>query len=127
MTSDKLVQLGGLVKQRRQERGLMAKDLAQRIDVTPSTITRIEQGALYSPRPHILAKIANELDLPVSDLFALADYLAPTQLPAFTPYLRTKYRDMPDEAKEELEASFSKIAKKYGYLADGPAPGEDET
>ena len=56
------------------------------------------------------------------------DYWLPKdELPSFTPYLRSKYRDMPLEARKEIEQSFGEIAKKYGYDGSGPLPGEDET
>jgi len=40
--------------------------------------------------------------------------------------LRTKYRDLPDDAREQIEKYAARIAKRHGVALDGPANGEDE-
>lgn len=47
-------------------------------------------------------------------------------LPSFVPYLRSKYRGLPDEAVDSIEKYVARLAKKHGVAIDGPAPGEDE-
>lgn len=91
-----------------------------------ATIVRLEQGAFAEPRPETLRVVAEALGVSLADVFAMADYVVPDELPAFTPYLRTKYRDLPAPAVEELERSFKRIAKRHGFNPAGPAPGEDE-
>ena len=41
---------------------------------------------------------------------AMADYVVPDSLPTLTPYLRAKYRDLPDEAAAQVEAYARKLA-----------------
>lgn len=94
--------------------------------MSDATITRIELGAFMAPRPDKLSRIAEALDLSLADVFALADYVVPTDLPSFQPYLRSRYRGMPDEAIDDLDKAFARIVKKHGYQPDGPTDGEDE-
>jgi transcriptional regulator with XRE-family HTH domain len=95
-------------------------------ETTDGTIVRLEQGAIATPSPSKLSRIAEALDLSLADVFSMAGYAVPNELPSFQPYLRRKYRDMPPEAIEDLDTAFSKIIKKHGYDPRGPRPGEDE-
>lgn len=119
-------ELGRQLRARREELGLSLRDLEKLTDVDNGTIVRIEQGAFAAPAPDKLSRIADALKLSLADVFALAEYSTPSGLPSFSPYLRTKYRDLPAPAVEELERSFKRIAKRHGYDPAGPAPGEDE-
>lgn len=73
-----------------------------------------------------LQALATALDLELADLYSAVGYSSAESLPSFTPYLRSKYGDLPAPAQAELAQSFQHIAHKYGYDANGPAPGEDE-
>jgi len=118
--------LGVWLRERRHEAGLGTTELAKRTGINDATVTRIEQGAIASPDPHKLRLIAQELDLNLADVYAMAGYAAPKDLPSFQPYLRRKYRDLPDEAVDDLGRAFDRIIKKHGYEPDGPRDGEDE-
>jgi transcriptional regulator with XRE-family HTH domain len=126
MDPDKAVRFGKYLKQQRQAKGLSSRALARAVGANDATIVRIERGTIESPRPNLLSAIARELDLPLSDVFAYADYVVPQELPSFTPYLRAKYGELPPEAVEQLERSFARLAKKYGADTRGPTPGQDE-
>jgi transcriptional regulator with XRE-family HTH domain len=119
-------ELGRQLRARREALGLSLRELAERAETTDTTVIRIEQGAYAAPAPDKLSRIADALGLSLADVFALAEYVVPDELPAFTPYLRSKYRDLPPPAVKELELSFERIAKRYGLDSTGPAPGEDE-
>lgn len=126
MNPEQAKELGRQLRRRRDDLGLSLRQLAERADTTDTTIIRIEQGAYAAPAPDKLSRIAEALDLNLADVFALADYSVPSELPTFSPYLRTKYRDLPAPAVEELERSFQRITKRHGFEPAGPAPGEDE-
>jgi hypothetical protein len=64
------------------------------------------------------------LGIPAADLFATTDWLPRKELPTFRPYMRAKYKELPDEAVTEMEAYLSQLANKYGLR--GPVGGEDE-
>jgi transcriptional regulator with XRE-family HTH domain len=119
--------LARIIQKHRTALGISAAELARRSGVTTGTITRLELAQIASPRAESLRAIAESLGVPASDLFVTADWLPKNELPTFSPYLRSKYKDLPAAAKRELESSFASIAEKYGYDPAGPAPGEDET
>lgn len=126
MDQEQAQELGQRLRERREQLGLSVRELAERADTTHTTVVRLEQGAYDAPAPDKLSRIAEALGLNLADVFALADYSVPSELPSFRPYLRTKYRDLPSPAVEELERSFKRIAKRHGLALDGPKPGEDE-
>lgn len=116
--------LGSYLRQQRQTKGWSTRQLAAEVGVDMAQIVRLEQGRVQSPKAELLAAIAEQLELPMADVFGLAGFAVPTELPSFRPYLRAKYRDLPTGAVAELERSFQAIAKKYG--TNGPLDGEDE-
>ncbi len=120
-------ELGQRLRARREELGLSLRQLAERAETTDTTIIRIEQGAYAAPAPDKLSRIAEALGLSLADVFALAEYAVPGDLPSFQPYLRSKYRDLPPEAVDDLNKAFARIVRKHGYDPDGPQDGEDET
>jgi transcriptional regulator with XRE-family HTH domain len=126
MNEEQARRLGAFLREHRTEQGLSTRALAAECGVDMATIVRLEQGAFAEPRPDTLRAVAEALGLSLADVFALADYVIPSDLPTFQPYLRSKYRDLPAPAVEELERSFQKTLAKYGYQPDGPRPGEDE-
>lgn len=127
MTRD-IHNLAGLIRTKREQAAMSAAELARRAKVTTGTITRLELGQIPHPKPATLKSIALALGLPVSDLLASADYLDPGDLPTLTPYLRTKYGHLSDNAQREIAAAFRDIAARHGYNPDttGPDPHEDE-
>lgn len=126
MNPEQAKTLGIFLKERRAALGLSTRAVAGRCGVDMATIVRLEQGAFAESRPDTLRVVAEALELSLADVFALAEYTVPDELPAFTPYLRSKYRDLPAPAVEELERSFQRIVKRHGFDPEGPAPGEDE-
>ncbi len=126
MNEEQAKRLGEWLRERRQAAGLSTIQLAKAVGTTDGTISRIEQGAFAAPDPHKLSRIAEALGLSLADVYAMADYAVPSDLPSFEPYLRRKYRDMPTEAVDDLDKAFERIARKHGYNPDGPQLGEDE-
>jgi len=126
MDQEQAKELGNRLRAERERLDLSIRELAERTGINHSTVVRLEQGAIESPAPDKLGRIAEVLGLSLADVYALADYSIPSDLPSFQPYLRAKYRDLPAPAVEELERSFLRIAKRHGVDLKGPAPGEDE-
>lgn len=127
MDDEQAQRLGRFIRTRREHLGLSSRQLQARCGVRDTTIIRIEHGDIASPKADKLAKIADGLGLAVADVFALADYVAPAELPTLRPYLRARYRDLPDDAVDAIEAYTRRLAKRHGVDLDGPAPGDDET
>lgn len=118
--------LGNYLRARRRELGLTSRGLAELSGLEQATIIRVETGRIRRPRPDILTKLAEALDVDSADLFARASYTAPTSLPSLTPYLRTKYKDLPAKEVAKIEAYAERLARKHGIALAGPQPGEDE-
>jgi|JI10StandDraft_1071094.scaffolds.fasta_scaffold02983_3 transcriptional regulator with XRE-family HTH domain len=120
--------LGDYLSSARTAKNLSYGQLAQRSGLQKSGIFAIEKGDVKSPDTDTLAKLATALDVPLADLYSLAGYAQPTELPSVQPYLRSKYGDLPPEARAEIADAFERISAKYGTdpTASGPAAGEDE-
>jgi len=117
--------LADLIRERRQEFGWSQGALAVRAGIDKSIIARIEAGITTNPRRDTLASIVRALGLRQDDV--LSDVPAmPGQLPAFQPYLRAKYGDLPPEARERLARMFAEVRAEYDSSPGGPAQGEDE-
>lgn len=108
--------------------GLSYGQLEQRTGIAKTTLHKLEQGQVQHPTPTMLPPLAAELDVPLADLYAAAGYEVPSELPTFTPYLRSKYAGLSADARAELSEAFNRITERYGYNPDGsgPAPGQDE-
>jgi transcriptional regulator with XRE-family HTH domain len=126
MPPQKAKQLGKYLRAEREAQGLSARELAERSGVPDSTIVRIESGFIATPRPDKLSKLARALGLSLAEVYGRADYTVPEGLPTLRPYLRAKYRDLPPEAAEQIQAYAERLAKRHGVNLAGPAPGEDE-
>lgn len=126
MNPEQAQELGRFLRSRREARQLSLRQLSALAHVDDGTITRIEQGKFAAPAPDKLSRLAEALGLNLGDVYAMADYAVPQDLPALSPYLRTKYRDLPPEASEAIERYAVRLAKRHGVDLSGPTPGEDE-
>jgi transcriptional regulator with XRE-family HTH domain len=126
MDRDQARRLGALIRQYREAQGLSLRDLEDQTGIDDGLLTRMEGGVILTPAPDKLGRIAEALDIPLADLYGLADYAVPSELPTLKPYLRTKYRRLPSAAADQLEAYAERLAKRHGVDLSGPAPGEDE-
>jgi transcriptional regulator with XRE-family HTH domain len=118
--------LGAYVRTAREAAGLSQLRLGEEVGVPNSTILRLERGENLNPRPDLLSEIADALRIDLADLYALAGYAAPRQLPHLQPYLRTKYRDLSERDIVEITNYAERLMKQRGIDVHGPAPGEDE-
>lgn len=120
--------LGAYLRQRRVHLGLSARAVAADMGVTHATVVRFEQGAFGTPNPEKLGSLAEILGLNLADIYTMADYPLPTELPSPGPYLRAKYRDLSPSALTKLTREVSALLERHGLDPTfGPAPGEDET
>jgi transcriptional regulator with XRE-family HTH domain len=118
-------EIGAYIRARREDASLSTRELASRVGVDMAQIVRLEQGKVASPRADLLGRIADELKIPASDLMTMAGYPTSRALPNLRPYMRAKYRDLPPEALDDIEAYITKLQAEHG--TSGPVNGEDET
>jgi transcriptional regulator with XRE-family HTH domain len=126
MKKQQAKRFGAWLRAQRIAAGYSTVRLAKEAGTTDATIVRIEHGTIAAPAPDKLSRIAGVLGLSLADVYAMAGYAVPADLPSFQPYLRRKYRDLPAGAVNDLDRAFRDIAKRHGYDPDGPKPGEDE-
>ena len=107
MEPQQAAELGRLIRERRKELGLTLRQVAEQAGMNFATVGRIEQGLFAVPGPDKLARLAEALGLSTADLYGLADYSVPDELPSFRPYLRGKYGDMPVKAVDDLNKASS--------------------
>jgi transcriptional regulator with XRE-family HTH domain len=120
-------QLGGFLRRRRIERKLGLRALARLSGLNSQTILRIERGDFLTPGPDKLKALARALRIPLSDLWNLAGYHVDEEMPNTLPFLRAKYRDLPDETLDALTQDVASVLRQHGIDPNGrPAIGEDE-
>ncbi|WP_198299655.1 helix-turn-helix transcriptional regulator [Tumebacillus avium] len=59
--------IGEKIRTYREERGLSQKELAEKADVSPSTISKVE-GGVFTPSPDKLQRVADALGIPFHEL-----------------------------------------------------------
>jgi transcriptional regulator with XRE-family HTH domain len=119
MTPEQTVQLINLLGKKRTEAGLSANEVARRAGVDPGTVWRIEQGLIPTPKAESLKAIGEVLGIPSIDLFTIVGWIPSHEMPSIGPYLRVKYRLLPEEAVQEIEAHFQALARKYDVSIEG--------
>jgi transcriptional regulator with XRE-family HTH domain len=125
MDEQQAKELGSYLRSQREAAGVSIRSLAPEVGVDQAQIIRLEQGTVASPRADLLGRICDRLNLPLADVLTMAGYPTTKSLPTLRPYMRAKYRDLPPEALDEVEAFVAKLARKHG--SPGPGAGEDET
>jgi transcriptional regulator with XRE-family HTH domain len=108
-----LQQLGDLLRAHRNSKGLTVRQSAEKSGLTPSNVTRLEQGQIDKPRPVFLQRLARTYGVDVEEYYALAGYLMPEGLPELRSYLRAKY-GLPDQAAEQIDEYFQALRGKWG-------------
>lgn len=116
MKPDQAKTLGQTLKARREKLGLSTHQLAKIAEIDQATVVRFEAGSILAPHPDKLSRVAEALSMSGADVYALADYLVPTDLPSLKPYLRTRYGLLLDEDISKIEDLVARLAKKRGFI-----------
>lgn len=120
-------QFSEFIRSRRQELGLSLGQLEQRTGLHNSRLSRWERGLEMPDRPERLAALAQGLEVPTADLYAVTGIDLPEELPTLRPYLRSKYgAALPEAALSEIAHYSDQVAARYG-VTTGPNIGEDES
>lgn len=104
------------------------KEASRETGISTGTLSTLEQGKQASTSIDKILAMASAYDLDATELIEAAGYDLTSALPTFTPYLRSKYRNIPRQAQDEITAAFDRIVQKYGIDPHqaGPNQGEDE-
>lgn len=126
LTNNQAQELAAIFRARREYMGLSVRQLAAAAGVHLGTISGLEHGTNLTPQPEILKSIAKALDLSMSDLFVIADWLPAGELPSLQPYLRAKY-GLGKRAAVELDGYLASLqARHRSHGTSGPINREDE-
>ena len=125
MKHDAKPQFGEYLQQLCHDKKLGVRELARMSGLDAGGITRLEQGKT-SPQPETLKSLGAALDVPFADLFAMAGYVTPTDLPSMNIYLRAHYGPLPKETLISIDEYIQQLIKNRGLDPNGPAPFEDE-
>jgi transcriptional regulator with XRE-family HTH domain len=126
LTQNQAWQLARILKPRRLELHYSIRDVAHRAGVNKDSVATLENGTNLTPQPETLKAIAQALELSVTDLMLIADWLPAGELPNIQPYLRAKYGLSRREAGE-LDDYLAKLQRRHGSQGGtGPSDHEDE-
>lgn len=127
MTKSRAQQIGEYLRTAREAQGLSQRRLAILSGINQSTVIRIERGDFTSPSPDTLQALAGTLNLPLEEVWTIAGYGAGSALPGPMPFLRAKYRDLPDDQLDALTRDVAEVLKRHGIDPNGrPVGNEDE-
>ncbi|HEU0087708.1 MAG TPA: helix-turn-helix transcriptional regulator [Pseudonocardiaceae bacterium] len=127
MNQDASQQFGKHIRHLRKQRKLSIRGLANKAGIDSGALTRLEHGKVQAPQPHTLTALAAALQVPLADLFAMAGYVIPYDLPSIAPYLNARYSFLPEEARASVNDYLQGLIDEHGLDPEGPAAFEDET
>ena len=61
----------------RRLRGWSLRDVAEKAEISPAYLQKLEKGQVQGPSPHVLHSLAEQLRVPYSNLMGLAGYVVP--------------------------------------------------
>jgi transcriptional regulator with XRE-family HTH domain len=120
-------QFGEYIKRLRTERKLSIRGLADKAGIDSGALTRLEHGKVRTPQPATLKALATTLRVPLADMFAMADYVIPYDLPSIIPYFHARYGHLPEATLTEIDAYLKVLIDEHGLEPSGPAAFEDES
>ena len=108
--------VGEKIRKYREEKGLSQKELADKADVSPSTISKAE-GGLFTPSPDKLQRIADALGIPFSELVDLtAEMQVDTLLEILSIHLHRQEYDDASRAISELKTRSDLLSYQKNNL-----------
>jgi len=110
MSGDSQTEVGRVLRERREEKGLSIRGLAAAAKVDSTWLSRVEHGIWLKPDPRKLHRLAKALGMETVSLFAIANY--GEGLPPLAPYLKAKY-ELPAGAIDQLQAHFALLDEKH--------------
>lgn len=103
-------ELGTYVREKRIEKGLSIRRLAELADISHTEVKRIEDGIRKQTSPQILRSIAYALGVPYEDLMAVAGYIDEPVADSNGGTVASGIKDTDDLSQDEIEQVNQYIA-----------------
>ena len=104
--------LGPFVREKREAAGFSQRQLALAASVSVSNISRLESGFHPTPSLELLKRVAEVLDIDVTELLSYRGIPIPDGSAGLKVYLRRQH-GLPDQGVAEAEAAIERIAARY--------------
>ena len=101
-----LMNIGRIVRERRQAKGMTIEQLAEKADVSVSLISRLERERVDNIKLANLAAIANALQLQMADFFRDSRLQTPKVVE-----LLDYWAEQPEEKREDAAALMLRLMK----------------
>ncbi|OGZ58341.1 MAG: hypothetical protein A2827_03860 [Candidatus Spechtbacteria bacterium RIFCSPHIGHO2_01_FULL_43_30] len=111
--------LGQYLKGVRSDLGLSMYEVAKRTTLTPSYISKIENGnAFHTISAHILIEFSKCYNLPIVTILERSGFVPPTEdeFPGLSSYLRLKY-NAPPHAVSDMELAWEIVKKRHNLTS----------
>lgn len=108
-------EFGQKMRKLREAKGISLRSFADRVDLSPTFISKVERGEFAPPTEERIKAIARELDEDVDDLLALADKV-PSDL---NQIIRENPREMADFLRTAKGLSAGELRKITERLKKG--------
>jgi transcriptional regulator with XRE-family HTH domain len=118
--------LGAFIRGQRAARHISQEQLAERLAIHRTYLSRLESGEYRRPSLELLQRIARVLEVDYRDLFTMCGYDRPEGLPSFVPYLRAKYPKLDDRAVWQLNEYFTLLKQTRGLTDSETAAGRSD-
>ena len=95
---------GATIRQAREVRGLSAIEAARAAGISAAYLSKLENGGVKKPSPHVLHQLSEALAVPYAELMRLNGYRLPgaTAGPAGDTVAAALFADLTDEERDEL-------------------------
>ena len=103
-------ELGTYKKEKRTEKGLSIRRLAELADISHTEVKRIEDGLRKQTSPQVLRSIASALSVPYEDLMAAAGYIDEPAAESDGGTVVAGIKDTEDLSQEEIDQVNQYIA-----------------
>jgi transcriptional regulator with XRE-family HTH domain len=96
--------IGAVLKQAREVRALSAIEAARTAGISAAYLSKLENGAVKRPSPHVLHQLSEALTVPYAELMRLSGYRVPGEADATTSQSVSAalFADLTDDERDEL-------------------------
>lgn len=103
-------ELGAYIHEKRKEKGLSIRRLAELADISHTEVKRIEDGLRKQTSPQVLRSIAAALGVPYEDLMAAAGYIDEPSAEPESGTVAAGIKDTEDLSQDEIDQVNQYIA-----------------